>query len=199
MAIAFRIMTVCTGNICRSPMAEVVLRNRFERAGLGDVVAVDSTGVSGEEEGNGIDPRARLVLAARGYPVPEHRARRVLPAQLFERDLVLAATSAHARRLSAIAAEAGWDRAGEPGRIALIRAFDPALTGGAGLDLDDPWSGTARDFELCLDQVEASADGVLGQVGEFLGAWDGSRLARGVSWSSSQIRGGARGARRAAH
>src|SRR5450756_1326724 len=93
-----------------------------------------------QEEGNGIDPRARLVLAARGYPVPEHRARRVLPAQLFERDLVLAATSAHARRLSAIAAEAGWDRAGEPGRIALIRAFDPALTGGAGLDLDDPWS-----------------------------------------------------------
>ena len=170
MPIAFRIMTVCTGNICRSPMAEVVLRDRFERAGLGDVVAVDSTGVSGEEAGNGIDPRARRALDARGYPVPEHRARRVLPGELFERDLVLAATSAQVRRLSALVAEAGRDRAGEPGRIALIRAFDPALTGRSGLDLDDPWSGTPRDFELCLDQIEASADGVLGQIGELLGS-----------------------------
>jgi protein-tyrosine phosphatase len=170
MPIAFRIMTVCTGNICRSPMAEVVLRDRFERAGLGDIVVVDSTGVSGEEAGNGIDPRARRALVARNYPVPQHRARRVRAAQLFERDLVLAATSGHARQLSAIAADAGRDRVGEPGRIALIRAFDPALAPRTDLDLDDPWSGTARDFEQCLDEIEASAEGVLGLVGVLLAA-----------------------------
>jgi protein-tyrosine phosphatase len=58
-------MTVCTGNICRSPMAEVVLRARFESAGLGDLVVVDSTGISNEEHGNPIDPRARTWRAAR--------------------------------------------------------------------------------------------------------------------------------------
>ena len=48
----YRVMTICTGNICRSPMAEVVLRDRFEAAGLGDRVVVDSTGISDEERGN---------------------------------------------------------------------------------------------------------------------------------------------------
>ena len=57
---ALRIMTVCTGNICRSPIAEVVLRDRLEAAGLADRVVVDSTGVSSEEHGNPMDRRAHV-------------------------------------------------------------------------------------------------------------------------------------------
>lgn len=91
-AAPYRVMTVCTGNICRSPMAEVVLRDRFEKAGLGDLVEVDSTGISDEEHGSPIDPRARRVLAAHGYPVPAHRARRVTRAEVRERDLLLPMT-----------------------------------------------------------------------------------------------------------
>lgn len=193
MPMAYRIMTVCTGNICRSPMAEVVLRDRVERAHLGDVVAVDSTGVSGEEAGSGIDPRARRALAARGYPVPEHVARRVRAAQLFERDLVLAATSAHARQLRALVAAAGPDRAGGCAQICLVRAFDPTvgdpvsgrddldLAGGRDdLDLDDPWYGTSRDFERCLDQIEAAADGVVGHVARLLGTPPGISTSRPI-------------------
>src|SRR5688572_27986673 len=74
-----RVMTVCTGNICRSPMAEVVLRERLAEAGITDVV-VDSTGTTGYELGEPMDPRARKVLLAAGYSDPgigAHRARQV--------------------------------------------------------------------------------------------------------------------------
>ena len=102
----YRVMTVCTGNICRSPMAEVVLRDRFEAAGLGDAVVVDSSGVSDEETGNPIDPRAADVLRDAGYPVPRHRAHRVTTDEIAERDLLLAMTARHARALRTRAPDA---------------------------------------------------------------------------------------------
>ncbi|MEV7974231.1 low molecular weight protein-tyrosine-phosphatase [Cellulomonas sp. NPDC089187] len=157
----YRIMTVCTGNICRSPMAEVVLRDRLERAGLGDRVVVDSTGVSDEERGNPIDRRARAALAARGYPVPERRARQVQPEDLAERDLVLAMTASHARALRRLA---GSD---ESEHVVMYRSFDPAAPQGVSeqaLDVDDPWYGGPENFEHCLDEIEAAADGVVEHV-----------------------------------
>jgi protein-tyrosine phosphatase len=156
-------MTVCTGNICRSPMAEVVLRDRFEQAGLGDAVVVDSTGVSDEERGNPIDHRAQVVLRARGYDVPRRRARQATAVDLAAHDLVLAMTASHARALRRIAHE-------EPGvveRIRMYRSFDPALpTDGPehGLDMDDPWYGDDAGFEVTLAEVEAAADGIVEHV-----------------------------------
>ena len=165
MTAVFRIMTVCTGNICRSPMAEVVLRDRLAGAGLGDVVEVDSTGVSGEERGNPIDRRAVATLRGAGYDVPRRTARQVRAAQLDERDLVLAMTSSHARRLRALT--------GRP-VVRMYREFDPAApaTGGAEhlLDIDDPWYGTDADFLAVLAQLEAGADGVIAHVREALAA-----------------------------
>src|SRR6478736_5543339 len=117
----YRVMTVCTGNICRSPMAEVVLRARLEDAGLGDRVLVDSTGVSDEEHGNPVDRRARSALAARGYPVPDRAARQVRAADLAERDLVLAMTASHARALRRLAADPA-----EAARVVMFRTYDPA-------------------------------------------------------------------------
>ena len=154
----FRIMTVCTGNICRSPMAEVVLRDRLEAAGLDGLVDVDSTGVSDEEHGNPIDPRARRTLADHGYPVPVHRARRVSAEQLAERDLVLAMTSGHAAALRRLDGTAD---------IRLLRSFDPtAAVGGPDhlLDVDDPWYGPDAAFEQTLAEIEAAADGVVSHV-----------------------------------
>jgi protein-tyrosine phosphatase len=160
----YRVMTVCTGNICRSPMAEVVLRARFEAAGLGDRVVIDSTGISDEERGNPIDRRARTVLAARGYEVPQHAARQTGPADLREHDLVLAMTSSHARALRRLGGDATADR------VRMYRSFDPDAPqvpdGGPErlLDVDDPWYGGAADFAHCLDEVEAAADGVVAHV-----------------------------------
>jgi protein-tyrosine phosphatase len=164
----YRVMTVCTGNICRSPMAEVVLRDRLEAAGLGDLVAVDSTGVSDEEHGNPLDRRARTALAARGYPVPERAARQVRAEDLVRHDLVLAMTAAHARALRRIAASTGDPALAD--RVVLFRTFDPAAPRVQDpgdehlLDVDDPWYGGPENFEACLDEIEAAADGVVDTV-----------------------------------
>lgn len=158
-----RVMMVCTGNICRSPMAEVVLRSRLRDLGLVDRVVVDSTGVSSEEQGNPIDSRARTALWRRGYAgsdVAGHRARRVQPAELGERDLVLAMTAHHAATLRRLAPD-------DADRVRMFRSFDPA-TGTLGrdsdLDVADPWYGGPEDFELCLDEVEAAVDGLLSEL-----------------------------------
>jgi protein-tyrosine phosphatase len=161
----YRVMTVCTGNICRSPMAEVVLRARLEDAGLGDRVVVDSTGVSDEEHGNPVDSRARAALAARGYDVPRHEARQVRSADLRDRDLVLAMTASHARALRRISGDPDLAE-----RVVMFRSFDPAapaVTDRADehlLDVDDPWYGGPENFEHCLDEIEAAADGVVDAV-----------------------------------
>ncbi len=162
--VTIRVMTVCTGNICRSPMAEIVLRDRLESAGLGDDVVVDSTGVSDEESGNPIDSRARRTLASHGYDVPGHRARRVRPDELRERDLVLAMTSHHARVLRGLA----------PGgtEIRMLRSFDPAADSDGPehvLDVDDPWYGPQAAFEQTLAEIEAAADGIVEHLRSLLG------------------------------
>lgn len=160
----FRVMTVCTGNICRSPMAQIVLRDRLAAAGLDERVVVDSTGVSDEEYGNPVDPRARRVLAAHGYPTGDgHRARQVRADQLAERDLVLAMTARHAQALRTLANGTDVD-------IRMYRSFDPDApqvpAGGSEsvLDVDDPWYGDQDGFEVCLTEIEAAADGIVDHV-----------------------------------
>ncbi|MCL2091817.1 MAG: low molecular weight phosphotyrosine protein phosphatase [Micrococcales bacterium] len=158
-------MTVCTGNICRSTMAEVVLRERFAAAGLGDAVTVCSRGVSDEEAGNPVDRRARAVLLAHGYPGGDgHVARQVTADELDRCDLVLAMTAGHARVLRRMAQRRGVDPP-----VVLYRRFDPAAPRVGErdehrLDVDDPWYGGPPEFEVCLAQVEAGADGVVARV-----------------------------------
>lgn len=166
----YRVMTVCTGNICRSPMAEIVLRDRLEAAGLGQAVVVDSSGVSDEEHGNPVDPRARAVLAEHGYPTGDgHRARQVTSADVRGHDLVLAMTARHARALRALAPADGDGTV-----VRMYRSFDPAADGlpEQRLDIADPWYGGAEDFEVCLAEIEAAADGVVAFVRGRLGLAD---------------------------
>ena len=114
----YTVMTVCTGNICRSPMAEIILRAEFERRGLDDKVNVESSGVSDEEYGNPIDRRAVKVLKERGYELPSHHfAHRITRDEIERTDLFLPMTasaaasqaqrSAHVPQLRPESAEAG--------------------------------------------------------------------------------------------
>lgn len=156
-------MTVCTGNICRSPMAEVVLRDALERAGLADVVSVRSTAVTSEEIGNPIDGRAQRVLADAGYAVPRRRAVRVQRSDVEATDLALAMTAQHARALRAL----GFPAA----KVALFRAFEDGVPGGDPSDQDapdtpDPWYGGPEDFQECLATIEACAPGIVDYVRE---------------------------------
>lgn len=162
-------MTVCTGNICRSPMAEVVLRERLVDAGLAGQVVVDSTGTTGYEVGSPMDPRARRVLLDAGYSDPGiggHRARQVSVGDLRERDLVLAATQDHVRALRRVLGLRPSDDDGAP-HVRLIRSFDDAS---GPVDLADPWYGGPADFEQCLAEIEATVDGILATLPTLLPA-----------------------------
>src|SRR5690625_3760219 len=101
----YRVLVVCTGNICRSPMAEVVLTARFDEEGLSGQVRVDSAGISDEEHGNPIDPRAQRELTARDYPVPLHSARQATSQDADRYDLFLAMTAQHVRGLRRLGIE----------------------------------------------------------------------------------------------
>ena len=178
----YRVIMVCTGNICRSAMAEVVLRDRLAAAGIPDSgpggVTVTSAGVSDEERGNPIDSRARRVLTEAGYGVgaddvsrataiaiASHTAHRVTDAEITEADLLLAMTDSHWNVLQRRAAGLGV----EPDRIRMYRELDPAsaqqaesvAAGGSSrsvLNVPDPWYGTMADFLDTLEVVERVSD-----------------------------------------
>jgi protein-tyrosine phosphatase len=155
----YRIITVCTGNICRSPMAERMLQRAADRAGL-DVV-VDSAGISGWEVGNPIDPRAVARLDAVGISSAGHSARQFQPAWFAERDLILALDAGHFDALCTAAP----DEAARV-KVRMLRSFDPAVAGRAAAEqgIDDPWFGGTRDFEDSWRFIDAAIPGVLEHV-----------------------------------
>lgn len=158
-----RVMTVCTGNICRSPMAEVVLRERLAEAGLEDDVIIDSTGTTSYEVGAPMDPRARKILREAGYTddaIAGHRARQVRADELADRDLVLAATTEHVHALHRVLGLEPGDDDAAP-HIRLIRDFDPES---GPVDLADPWYGDESDFVQCLAEIEATMDGIIAEL-----------------------------------
>jgi protein-tyrosine phosphatase len=135
-----RILIVCSGNICRSPMAEVVVR------ALDDRLAVDSAGTGSWHEGQPMDPRALDALARAGFDGSGHVARQVKPNWLAERDLVLAADRGHRRELRRLAAHL-------PG-AAPIRLLGEFAGETDAPDIPDPYSGGPRNFTHCLALIE---------------------------------------------
>ncbi len=132
---------VCTGNICRSPIGEVVLRAKLADAGVGDV-AVTSSGTSGWHIGDPMDHRAAAALARSGYDGSAHRAQEFRSSWFSERDLVLAMDSGH---LSALLRRGGTDLA------VPVELF-------ADIDVPDPYYGEDAGFDEVLTQIEKAAD-----------------------------------------
>ena len=155
----FHVTVVCTGNICRSPMGEVILRDLFAEAGLGDAVTVDSAGTTRWEVGNPMDRRAMAELRRRGYDWSAHVARQFEPGWLAEADLVLAADAGHASVLRR------WARTHEDvKKVRLLREFDPSAVAARTLEVDDPWYGDEEDFVRCFTEVEGACRGVVSWV-----------------------------------
>jgi len=155
---AFRICLVCLGNICRSPMAEVVLRSTLDRHGLTEVV-VDSAGTGGWHVGEPMDTRAAAALAAAGYDGSRHRARQFDSGWFAERDLVLAMDRENLRALRRIAPP--------DADVRLLRSFDPDAPEGA--EVPDPYYGGEEGFATVLAMVEAAAEGVAVHAARALG------------------------------
>lgn len=156
-----RVVFVCSGNICRSPMAEKVFLEHLRRAGLDDQVEVVSVGTGGWHVGEPADPRAVDVLARHGYRT-DHAA-----AQLTDEhatgpdaaDLLVALDAGHARALRRMVRD--------PDRVRLLRSFDPEA-GPGGQDVPDPYYGGRSGFDEVLDMIEAAMPGLLGWVRERL-------------------------------
>jgi protein-tyrosine phosphatase len=166
----YRVCLVCLGNICRSPMAEVVLRSELDRAGLADRVEVDSAGTGDWHVGARMDSRARAELALRGYDGSGHRARQFGPSWFGRYDLVAAMDAANLRDLRAMAPD---HEAAD--RIRLFRSFDPGLAGRPGPgdadpEVPDPYGGTAADYALAFDLVQPAAAGLAAQLAGLLPA-----------------------------
>ena len=159
----FRVCFVCTGNICRSPMADVVLRQLSGEATLADGGAlagrldITSAGTGNWHAGEPMDPRARKALARRGYHDHGHRARAFEAAWFDDTDLVVCLDRGHQQTLVSLArGRAGDDRYRD--QLVMLRSFDPRA--GGAVDVPDPYYGDDAEFEVCLDQVEAGCRGL---------------------------------------
>ena len=151
----FRILFVCTGNLCRSPMAEAVARNLAPGAGLAVRLEFDSAGTSALQGRASIDARARALLAQAGYACKAHRARRVRPQDLADNDLVLAMDAGHLEALRS---------ACEPEHAHKLRLFLDFAPGLEGRDVPDPYFGDTEGFERVLQLCEAGVRGLLNAV-----------------------------------
>ena len=163
---AYRISVVCTGNICRSPMGEWLLREALEEAGI-DGVEVVSAGTSAEESGNPMDPRTAAVLRRNEHVDAGwsgHRARRFGAEDFAGLDLVLAADRGHEQALLRLA-PTEEDRA----KVRLLRSFDPESVAAGDLDMDDPWWGGDTDFDRTYAEVRAALPGIVEHVQAALG------------------------------
>jgi protein-tyrosine phosphatase len=149
----YRIALVCLGNICRSPMADVVLSDRLDRAGLGDRVEVVSAGTGGWHVGGPMDDRAAAVLTAHGYDATRHRARQFQADWFDEADLVLAMDAHNHADLVALAPDAH--------RVRMFRELDPLAGDDGGLDVPDPYFGGDEGFEQVLEMVERTCDALV--------------------------------------
>jgi protein-tyrosine phosphatase len=154
---ATRILTVCMGNICRSPTAEGVLRAKLQRAGLGAQVVVDSAGTNGYHTGEGPDPRAVRAAAQRGYDLSRIRARPVAEADFERFDWILAMDQANLDWLRQRAPAAAHPR------LSLLLSWTQPERAST-LEVPDPYYGTTAGFEHVLDLVEAACDGFVARL-----------------------------------
>lgn len=153
----FRVAFVCTGNICRSPMAEVVFRDLTERAGLGDYVASSSSGTGDWHVGERADTRTIEALRRRGYDGEHHRARQFSLDDFARNDLIVALDRSHERILTS------WARAADDAdKLALLLSFD-ASAGGA-LDVPDPYYAGPEMFDEVLGMIESASRALFRQL-----------------------------------
>lgn len=144
------ILFVCWGNICRSPMAEVVAKQWALRDGVNGV-RFTSAGVSNEEAGHPMDPRAVATLTTAGYHPEPHTARLVAAEEIESAAMVIGMERTHLRRIRQLVPDVG--------ALYLLSDFDPDSI--PGTEIDDPWYGDDSDFIVALKQIEAAMPGLM--------------------------------------
>ena len=148
-----RVLFVCTGNICRSPTAEAVLRKRLAERGLEREVEVDSCGLEGWHVGSPPDQRSIASGLLRGYDLKPLRARQLQDGDFEAFSLLVAMDQGH------LAALGKRCPAGAEERLKLFLDYHPEETGLR--DVPDPYYGELRDFDLALDLIEQGMEGLV--------------------------------------
>jgi protein-tyrosine phosphatase len=156
----YRIAVVCLGNICRSPMAHVVLQSRLEAAGLSDRVEVASAGTGAWHTGESMDPRAAAVLGEAGYDASHHAAQKFTADWYAGNDLLLAMDASNHADMAELAPGAA-----DLARLRMFREFDPEATE-TDNEVPDPWYGGDRGFREVLRMVERTADNLVKRLPE---------------------------------
>ncbi len=150
-----RVLFVCLGNICRSPLAEGVFRHLAEEAGLAHQFDIDSAGTGSWHVGEPPDARASLVASKHGITL-ESRGRQVTREDFQRFDYVIAMDRDNLRVLERMKAETGSDAV-----VALLRSFDPEADGD---DVPDPYYGGSSGFEQVFQIIRKACRGLLEQL-----------------------------------
>jgi protein-tyrosine phosphatase len=143
---------VCLGNICRSPSAEIVLRDLVERAKLADRIVIDSVGTGCWHIGAPPDERAQRAAKKRGYDLSALRSRQIAADDFARFDLLIVMDDANAAALTAICPPEHRDK------IRLLMEF---ATRDDSRVVVDPYFGGEEGFEKVLDQCEDACEGLL--------------------------------------
>jgi len=167
----FRVVFVCTGNICRSPMAEIVFRWFAHSVGLGAHVVSTSAGTGDWHVGERADERTLAALRRRGYEGGSHRARQFTAGDFVRNDLVVALDRTHERILR------GWaPTETDVDKIVLLRSFDEQHSPldhprssldqdhGSTLDVPDPYYAGPEMFDDVLGMIESACRGLFRQL-----------------------------------
>ncbi len=150
-----RILFLCLGNICRSPMAEGVFRHLVESEGLGESFHIDSAGTGAWHIGDAPDQRGQQTLQKRGIDISGQRARQVRAADFEDFNLLVGMDRSNRKTLMELAPES------QIHKVRLLLEFAP----GAGVEeVPDPYYGGASGFDKVFNLIDAGAKGLLASL-----------------------------------